>query len=152
MPISQFFRPLVESKLFIFHDQIQRCLSAWIGRRDLDVDRLSLCVAMIVICIIAATVPLYTATKIGIFLDLEDLLKFNRSEFLLPVAIQYVASFVVTLVVTVATSCYTFRQVTRHGAVNSELSHVVDIGKKSMVTASLSFLSTSCLQVNKGFM
>ena len=72
----------------------------------------------------------------------------SRQLRLLPLAIQYVVSFAVTLIVTNAVNYATIRFVRRHGAANSELALTLDLASSAMTTTILYFVLTSCLQVS----
>ena len=111
----------------------------------MDIGRVSRGCAMLVICIIVAAIPLLSGINGVMKLHDEDIPRFESLFF--PMAYQYICSFVITLVVTIATGYITQRLINRHGAINCQLSEVVDIGKKAMVTARLTFLATYCLQV-----
>ena len=129
-------------------NQIHRCLTTWVSRRDIDMGRFSRFCAAITIWIIAAAVPLHNGIKLGILLNSGSRDEQAVVPLLIPFFIQVAASFVATLVVTITTGCYTQRLINCHGAINSQLSEVVDIGKKAMITAKLGFASTCCLQVS----
>ena len=67
------------------------------------------------------------------------------TRYMLP--LQYVASFVVTLVVTVSANLLAVQMVKKHRMANSELAETLDLCSKAMKTAFLFFFSTTCIQV-----